>query len=89
MLDLVNRTVEVEPALPPLVDGSEFDSSDSYNHIQKLPEESRMAKYQLPYDKLVISVGCYSADFGIPGVSKYGNFLKDIKDARNIRRRIL
>jgi NADPH-dependent 2,4-dienoyl-CoA reductase/sulfur reductase-like enzyme len=25
--------------------------------------------YEIGYDKLVIAVGCYSASFGIPGVS--------------------
>ncbi|RXK37932.1 hypothetical protein M231_04821 [Tremella mesenterica] len=45
--------------------------------------------YTLPYDKLVISVGCYSASFGIPGVKKHAHFLKDIRDARKIRRRLL
>ncbi|EPQ53048.1 FAD/NAD P-binding domain-containing protein [Gloeophyllum trabeum ATCC 11539] len=45
--------------------------------------------FSIPYDKLVISVGAYSQTFGIPGVKEHGYFLKDIKDARSIRTRIL
>ena len=45
--------------------------------------------YKMTYDKLVIACGCYSASFGIPGVAKYAHFLKDIRDARKIRLRLL
>ncbi|GKT53480.1 pyridine nucleotide-disulfide [Colletotrichum tofieldiae] len=43
----------------------------------------------VPYDKLVISVGAYSQTFGIEGVKEYANFLRDIGDARSIRLRVL
>ncbi|GAA5928105.1 hypothetical protein JCM3775_002818 [Rhodotorula graminis] len=45
--------------------------------------------FELKYDKLVIAVGCYSATFGIPGVSAHAYFLKDVRDAAKIRQRIL
>ncbi|GAA6048570.1 hypothetical protein JCM3770_006558 [Rhodotorula araucariae] len=45
--------------------------------------------FELKYDKLVISVGCYSATFGIPGVAAHTYFLKDVRDAAKIRARIL
>ncbi|GAA5889262.1 hypothetical protein JCM8208_007821 [Rhodotorula glutinis] len=45
--------------------------------------------FELNYDKLVIAVGCYSATFGIPGVSAHAYFLKDVRDAAKIRQRIL
>ncbi|BGP41748.1 hypothetical protein JCM10450v2_005814 [Rhodotorula kratochvilovae] len=45
--------------------------------------------FELKYDKLVIAVGCYSATFGIPGVSAHTYFLKDVRDAAKIRSRIL
>lgn len=41
------------------------------------------------YDKLVVSVGCYSQTFGIEGVRENALFLKDVGDARKIRKRIL
>ncbi|KAK4699577.1 hypothetical protein P7C70_g6684, partial [Phenoliferia sp. Uapishka_3] len=45
--------------------------------------------YTLSYDKLVIACGAYSRTFNIPGVKEYAHFLKDVKDARKIRSRIL
>ncbi|KAK4704495.1 NADH:quinone reductase (non-electrogenic), partial [Phenoliferia sp. Uapishka_3] len=45
--------------------------------------------YTLTYDKLVIACGAYSQTFNTPGVKEYAHFLKDVKDARKIRSRIL
>ncbi|KAI9847313.1 MAG: hypothetical protein M1837_002900 [Sclerophora amabilis] len=45
--------------------------------------------FEVDYDKLVISVGCYSQTFGTKGVKENALFLKDVGDARRIRRRIL
>ncbi|KAM0750986.1 FAD/NAD(P)-binding domain-containing protein [Meredithblackwellia eburnea MCA 4105] len=45
--------------------------------------------FQVSYDKLVIAVGAYSQTFNTPGVKEYAHFLKDVKDARKIRSRIL
>lgn len=45
--------------------------------------------FPVHYDKLVISVGAYSQTFGTPGVKENAMFLKDVGDARNIRRRVL
>ena len=38
---------------------------------------------------MVVSVGCYSQTFGIEGVRENALFLKDVGDARKIRKRIL
>ncbi|KAL5520757.1 hypothetical protein ACEPAF_2760 [Sanghuangporus sanghuang] len=46
-------------------------------------------EFAINYDKLVIAVGCYAQTFGIPGVKEFGYFLKDVRDARAIRSRIL
>ena len=45
--------------------------------------------FDLTYDKLLISVGCYVQTFGIKGVKEHAYFLKDVPDARRIRTRIL
>ncbi|KAH8112294.1 FAD/NAD-binding domain-containing protein [Phellopilus nigrolimitatus] len=45
--------------------------------------------FKVHYDKLVIAVGCYSQTFNVPGVKEYAYFLKDVRDARAIRSRIL
>jgi NADH dehydrogenase FAD-containing subunit len=52
--------------------------------------EARKGKvFDLAYDKLVITVGCYSQTFGTPGIKEHALFLKDVADARKIRNRIL
>jgi hypothetical protein len=46
-------------------------------------------RYSLDYDTLVIAVGSYSNTFGIPGVKENACFLKDVQDARKIRKRLI
>ncbi|KAF8186372.1 pyridine nucleotide-disulfide oxidoreductase-domain-containing protein [Pholiota molesta] len=45
--------------------------------------------FPLHFDKLIIAVGAYSQTFGVPGVKEHAHFLKDVKDARKIRGRVL
>lgn len=45
--------------------------------------------YEVPYDKLVLSVGCFSQTFGVEGVTENACFLRDIGDARVIRLKVL
>ncbi|GAA6063471.1 hypothetical protein JCM10212_006333 [Sporobolomyces blumeae] len=45
--------------------------------------------FELGWDKLVIAVGAYSQTFNTPGVKEHAFFLKEAKDARKIRSRIL
>lgn len=40
-------------------------------------ENEGKIRYEVPYDKLVIAVGCYSASLGIEGVSP-GHFAEKI-----------
>lgn len=51
--------------------------------------DERVPTYPVTYDKLVIAVGAYSQTFGTPGVKENALFLKDVNDARKIRRRVL
>ncbi len=51
--------------------------------------KSKGLLFDLSYDKLVVAVGCYSQTFGTPGVRENALFLKDVVDARKIRKRIL
>ncbi|KAF7595630.1 hypothetical protein BBP40_005378 [Aspergillus hancockii] len=44
--------------------------------------------FEVPYDKLVISVGAVSKTFQTPGVRHNALFFKDIGDARRVRRRV-
>ncbi|BFZ58783.1 hypothetical protein PYCC9005_005848 [Savitreella phatthalungensis] len=51
--------------------------------------EAEGESFEIDYDYLVLAPGCYSNTFNIPGVKEHAHFLKDVKDAREIRRRIL
>ncbi|KFX93021.1 hypothetical protein O988_07034 [Pseudogymnoascus sp. VKM F-3808] len=53
------------------------------------PGAKKGKRFDLDYDKLVVAVGCYSQTFGTPGVRENAFFLKDVGDARKIRKRIL
>ncbi|KFY42307.1 hypothetical protein V494_02487, partial [Pseudogymnoascus sp. VKM F-4513 (FW-928)] len=53
------------------------------------PASKKGKRFDLDYDKLVVAVGCYSQTFGTPGVRENAFFLKDVGDARKIRKRIL
>jgi len=46
-------------------------------------------EFDLPYDHLVIAVGCESATFGIPGVAENAIYMKEIDHSYKIRDRIL
>jgi NADH:ubiquinone reductase (non-electrogenic) len=43
----------------------------------------------LDYDHLVVAVGAQPNTFGIPGVAKYGKFLKEIEHGREVRKELL
>ncbi len=47
------------------------------------------SEFSLSFDILVIGVGARSNTFGIDGVERYGMFLKELNDARDIRQRII
>ncbi|OKL63828.1 hypothetical protein UA08_01092 [Talaromyces atroroseus] len=44
--------------------------------------------FEIPYDKLVIAVGCVSQTFATPGVRENAMFFKDIGDSRRVKRRV-
>ena len=46
-------------------------------------------RFNVSYDKLVVTVGCYSQTFGTKGVKDHAFFMKDVGDARRIRKRVL
>src|SRR5690606_867976 len=45
--------------------------------------------FEIGFEKLVVAVGAYNQTFGIEGVKEHCYFLKDVMDARSIRRRII
>ncbi|KAK8211652.1 pyridine nucleotide-disulfide oxidoreductase-domain-containing protein [Phyllosticta citricarpa] len=57
--------------------------------LEKAEEAKKGDLFNLSYDKMIMSVGCYSQTFNTPGVKENAYFLKDVGDARRIRNRIL
>jgi NADH dehydrogenase FAD-containing subunit len=89
-IDLFNRRVMVEEA----VDDPRLGLAPTGQRRVALSTGERVLAnkgrvFGVDYDKLVIAVGCYSQTFGIPGVRDHALFLKDVGDARRIRKRIL
>ncbi|KAK9844058.1 hypothetical protein WJX81_003133 [Elliptochloris bilobata] len=48
----------------------------------------RKPHFQINYDLVVVAVGEQSATFGVPGVAKYGFFIKEISDTIALRKRV-
>ncbi|KAJ1984305.1 hypothetical protein H4R34_000729 [Dimargaris verticillata] len=51
--------------------------------------DNNRQSFTLPYDQLIVTVGAQTNTFNTPGVTEHALFLKDIKDARNIRQRVI
>lgn len=52
-------------------------------------DTTKGVEFKVPYDKLVVAVGCYSQTFGVEGVKENASFLRDAHDARAVRLRVL
>jgi NADH dehydrogenase FAD-containing subunit len=90
-VDFANKKVRVEESImDPLVTKALASNRylDEPTAMQK-EKQKRGYMFDITYDKLVIATGCYSQTFGIKGVKENALFLKDIGDARKIRRRVL
>ncbi|KAG7095627.1 hypothetical protein E1B28_006351 [Marasmius oreades] len=86
-IDFRQKRLTCVPATPPVPYSSSFEPSSS-NTLAPRPGSTGQS-FTMSYDKLVVAVGAYSQTFDIPGVKEYAHFLKDVKDARTIRSRIL
>lgn len=87
-VNFAEKTVTVEPsALDPDVGHALTGERKGNQSIQ--PAGRTAPTFKVSYDKLIIAVGCYSQTFGTKGVKEHAMFLKDVGDARKIRRRIL
>jgi NADH dehydrogenase len=74
---------------PLQLSGKAFHAASLAEADQSQRSRKKGQVFDLNYDKLVIAVGCYSQTFGTPGVKENAFFLKDVVDARKIRKRIL
>ncbi|KAF9564049.1 FAD/NAD(P)-binding domain-containing protein [Agrocybe pediades] len=80
-IDFERKMLKCTPATRP------FDA-ESTGNLDVLPSNPG-PPFTLHYDKLIVAVGAYSQTFNVPGVKEHAHFLKDVKDARKIRGRIL
>ncbi|KAK5106602.1 hypothetical protein LTS08_000723 [Lithohypha guttulata] len=102
-VNFFEKTINVEPAvLDPKQSYALTQARDTPEASKLIPEEEKL--FQLPesihlkdrvpvfpvkYDKLIVAVGSYSQTFNTPGVRENAYFLKDVGDARRIRKRVL
>jgi len=94
-VDFKNKTITIEEAvddplqgMAPTSDRHAGESKEQRAHARKA-DVDKGKQFHLRYDKLVVTVGCYSQTFGTPGVKEHAFFLKDVGDARKIRNRLL
>ncbi|KAI9725080.1 MAG: hypothetical protein M1812_000356 [Candelaria pacifica] len=93
-VDFNKKTVQIEESvMDPMAgralvedrhEGPEGQIKQQMDHMSK-----KGKLFELKYDKLVVSVGCYSQTFNTPGVKEHAFFLKDVGDSRGIRKRVL
>ncbi|KAK1918958.1 hypothetical protein P3342_001088 [Pyrenophora teres f. teres] len=94
-VDFKNKTITIEQAVDDarqsvaLAADRHADETPSQRSEEKKKEAKTGKLFDVNYDKLVVTVGCYSQTFGTPGVKEHAFFLKDVGDARKIRNRIL
>lgn len=84
------KTVRIEESTSTNSNPLARDEDVAANRGREVGLESKKGGlFDLKYDKLVVAVGCYSQTFGTPGVRENALFLKDVVDARRIRKRVL
>lgn len=94
-VDFANKKLWVEEAVESPLQGLALtgdrheDKSETDREKEKAVEKRKGKMFEMSWDKLVVSVGCYSQTFGTPGVRENAFFLKDVGDARKIRNRML
>ena len=95
-INLTNKTVVIEENLfeeghHATVAGDGRDGHAQADKVKVSQEDARKKGELLtvPYDKLIVAVGCYNNTFGTKGVKEHALFLKDITGARALRNRIL
>lgn len=85
-IDFVNKTVTVEGAVEKRPTNREPEGEENEGGVVGGGVRTR---FKVKFDKIVIGVGAYSQTFGVPGVKEHAFFLKDVADARKIRKRVL
>ncbi|KAJ5138991.1 Calcium-binding EF-hand, partial [Penicillium bovifimosum] len=67
---------------------TDVDFSAKLVEVSQVGQDGQTKNFYLPYDKLVIGVGCVTNPHGVKGLENC-NFLKTIDDARQIKNKVL
>lgn len=94
-VDLSRKMVTVKESVVDSAHGLALvEASYDYESAGEARAEKRLKKregkrWEVTYDKLVVSVGSCSQTFGTKGVKEHAFFMKNISDARKVRKRVL
>lgn len=89
-VDFTRKTVTVEQNFADGMQAAAMAKNRKESIIAKEAQASTNGqKWDVQYDKLVVSVGCNPQTFRIKGVKEHAFFMKDVADARRVRKRIL
>jgi NADH dehydrogenase FAD-containing subunit len=94
-VDFKNKTITIEQSVDDPMQGMALTTdrhageTKEQREAEKKKEVEKGRMFDLTYDKLIVTVGCYSQTFETPGVREHAHFLKDVGDARRIRNRLL
>ena len=95
-VDFGCKTITIEESVMGKRQGKAMTGGDPNRHpsstgmeMDEFGKRREGKRFDVDYDKLVVAVGCYSQTFGTKGVRENAYFMKDIGDARRIRKRIL
>lgn len=76
-VDFKNKKITIEEAVEDrsaslaLVEARHAGETKAERHKRQADEVEKGTRFHLTYDKLAISVGCYSQTFGTPGVKEH------------------
>ncbi|KAJ5884607.1 hypothetical protein N7504_012179 [Penicillium tannophilum] len=69
-------------------EATDVDFSEKLVEVSQVDKDGKARNFYLPYDKLVVGVGCITNPHGVKGLENC-NFLKTIDDARRIKNQVL
>ena len=85
-IDPFSKSVTVRPSLSPVRGEIVQAASENDDKGQASSDPSFHSDLSLEYDTLVYACGVTAARSKVPGVSEYCYFLKEVDDARSLRR---
>ncbi|KAK5000944.1 hypothetical protein LTR66_000290 [Elasticomyces elasticus] len=94
-VDFSRRTISIEQAVEDHTQGRVLarekhdDKTTEEKGKEQVAKDEKGDLFEMRYDKLIVTVGCYNQTFGTKGVKEHAFFLKDVSDARKIRNRML